>query len=91
MPDRRKLPRADKPLAIRIPPPLLNRIKEVASRLGMSDAEVIRLAAGIGLEHLRRIDYDLPSAILDASGVPSRAAQAEDPPGEDNGGEAHAA
>jgi hypothetical protein len=49
-----------------MPPVLMERIKTAAERLGISVAEVIRMAAGIGLEHLRRIDYNIDSAICDA-------------------------
>ena len=35
--------------------------------MGLSDAEIIRLAAGVGLERLKRINYDLAKAVCDAS------------------------
>jgi hypothetical protein len=67
MTERRKLPRSDKPIPIRIPKPLLERIKAAGEALGYSDAEVIRLAVSVGLERLRRINYDLSGAICDAA------------------------
>jgi hypothetical protein len=66
-PPGKKLPNSNNPFAIRVPQPLLNRIRAAAERLGIPDAEVIRLATGIGLERLRRIDYDIDSAVNDAA------------------------
>ena len=84
MKPRRKLPRAEKPLALRVPPALMARVKIAAEALGYSDAEVIRLAVSVGLERLRRINYDLGGAINDAAagGAESSAAlrAAEDSP-----------
>ena len=45
------------PLAI--PPDLDEKITIAAQRLAMPKSEVMRLAMAIGLEHFRRIDYDL--------------------------------
>lgn len=67
MPERRKLPRVTKPLAIRIAPPLMERIKAVALKMGLSDSEVMRLAMEIGFEKLKRIDYNIPKAVVDAA------------------------
>ena len=77
-------------MSVRVSKALQARIRAVAERLGYSDAEVIRLATGIGLEHLRRIGYDVESALLDASmkagALPARGEviemkAAEEPPG----------
>lgn len=67
MEPRRTLPRTSKPMALRIPPDLMQQIKEVGKIMGKADQEVIRLATEIGLEHLRRVNYNIASPILDAS------------------------
>lgn len=64
---RPKKPRIDKPFALRIPPYLLSQVKETAELMQKSDQEIIRLATEIGLEHLRRIDYNLAKAVVDAA------------------------
>lgn len=66
MQSRRKLPRTEKPLSIRIPPPLMAQIREAADKMGLSESAVIRLSADIGLEHLRRLDFSLSKAVVDA-------------------------
>ncbi|MFT4177508.1 MAG: hypothetical protein QM627_12760 [Luteolibacter sp.] len=55
------------PSSVRIPSELLLEIKKVAEVMSKSDAEVIRLATEIGLEHLRRIDYEIAKAVVDAA------------------------
>ena len=52
---------------IRIDPELEAKIEEAARLTGFSKADVMRLAMRIGLEDLRRINYDLPSVVLDAA------------------------
>ena len=65
--ERAKLPRSEKPIPLRIPPELMVRIRFAAQALGLPISEVIRLATSIGLERLRRIDYDLARAVNDAA------------------------
>lgn len=48
-------------------PSLIAQIKEAAALMEKSDQEIIRLATEIGLEHLRRIDYSLAKAVVDAA------------------------
>lgn len=82
--------RQEPPLTIRVTPPLRLRIQTAADRLGISFAEAIRLAVGIGLERLRRIDYDVDGAINDAvdktSGKPEAPASKGGRPGAAAGG-----
>lgn len=52
---------------IRIDADLEQRIDEAARLTGLSKADVMRLAMRIGFEDLRRINYDLPVAVVDAS------------------------
>jgi hypothetical protein len=53
-------------MALRISPAQMAKIKEAAAIMGVADQEVIRLATEIGLEHLRRIDYSVARAVVDA-------------------------
>lgn len=55
------------PSSIRIPKDLMIDVKRVAEIMNKSDAEVIRIATEIGLEHLRRIDYSIAKAVVDAT------------------------
>lgn len=59
--------RESKPVPIRIEPELDAKIEEAARLTGMSKAEVMRLAMRIGFEDLRRINYDIAGAVLDAA------------------------
>lgn len=61
-----KLPRSEKPMSVRIPPKLMARLILASKIMGIPKQEVLRQAAEIGLEHLRRIDYDTARAIIDA-------------------------
>ena len=56
-------------IPLRLTPPVLARVRAAAQRLGLSDQDVIRMAMGVGLEALRRVDYDLAALICDASGI----------------------
>ena len=49
---------------VRLPQVLRTELKRVAKIMGRSDDQMIRLAAEIGLEHLRRIDYSLARAVV---------------------------
>jgi predicted DNA-binding protein len=59
--------RESKPVPIRIEPELDAKIEEAARLTGMSKADVMRLAMRIGFEDLRRINYDIAGAVLDAA------------------------
>lgn len=56
-----------KPLPIRLPEELLERVQVVADALGMSVADTMRLSMRIGLEDLKRVDYDLAQLVVDAA------------------------
>jgi hypothetical protein len=55
-----------KPLPIRFPEELMERVQSVAESLGMSVADTIRLATRVGLEDLKRVNYDLAQLVVDA-------------------------
>lgn len=55
---------------LRFEPVLLEKITEAAEKTGLSKADIMRLAMEIGLEDLRRIDFDLP-ALISSSARPS--------------------
>lgn len=46
-----------------MPKTLLERVEVVAQRMNLSRQDVMRLAMDTGLEHLKRCNYDLASAI----------------------------
>lgn len=54
-------------MSLRIPPKLMAGIVQAAEIMGLPKQDVLRMAASIGLEHLRRIDYNLEKAVVDAS------------------------
>jgi predicted DNA-binding protein len=56
---------ADAPIPIRIPPALLTKIEFVAKQMDRSKQEIMRLAMEIGLEDLKRCNYDLAGAIVE--------------------------
>ena len=43
-------------------------IDKACEKLGLSKQDIIRLAVDIGLEHLRRVKYDLADCVLEKSG-----------------------
>lgn len=53
------------PIPLRINPLLEQMIDEAARLTGMAKSDTMRLALRIGLEDLRRIDYDVPGAVVD--------------------------
>lgn len=57
---------------LRFEPALLEKITEAANKTGLSKADIMRLSMEIGLEDLRRLDFDLPS-LISASARPSDA------------------
>jgi predicted DNA-binding protein len=54
-----------RPIPLAVPDELLNRLDEVAARMGRTRAQIMRDAIEIGLEDLRRCDYDLAGAVVD--------------------------
>jgi predicted DNA-binding protein len=58
---------SSKPIPIALPNDLVDRIKKASEAMGKSQQEVMRLALGIGLEDLARIDYNIESAIVNAA------------------------
>lgn len=55
------------PVPVRMDEELRTEIRAAAEALHWQDQDVIRLAVKIGLEKLRRVKFDLASAVLDAS------------------------
>lgn len=55
---------------VRLPQELDAKLNAAAELLDLSKQALMRLCLGIGLEHIRRCDYDLASAILDATHGP---------------------
>lgn len=58
---------SSKPVPIALPNALLDKIQKVAGLTGRSQQDIMRLAMEVGLEDLKRINYDLGSAVVDAS------------------------
>ena len=61
-----KLKQSD-PTPIRIPVKLLREIDAASSEIEMSKQETIRIAIRVGLERLRRVNYDLAGSVNDAA------------------------
>ena len=55
------------PVQVRMDEELRGEIREAAAKLHWQDQDVIRMAVKIGLAKLKRINYDLASAALDAA------------------------
>jgi adenylyl- and sulfurtransferase ThiI len=57
----------DKPIpsTIKFSPELQEKIAEAARITGLPKQEIIRLCTAIGIEDLRRINYDIAGAIVD--------------------------
>lgn len=55
---------------LRFGPALLEKITDAAHKTGLSKADIMRLSMEIGLEDLRRLDFNLPS-LISASARPS--------------------
>ena len=55
------------PIPIRLSPALLEKIQLAADLMGRTQQEVMRLAMEVGLEDLKRCNYDLAAAIVDAA------------------------
>lgn len=54
-----------RPIPLAVPDELLCRLDEAAARMGRTRAQIMRDAIEIGLEDLRRCDYDLAGAVVD--------------------------
>lgn len=52
---------------IRMSPDLLEKVRIASDRTGIAQADILRICLAIGLEDLRRIDYDIATAILESS------------------------
>lgn len=59
-----------KPVPVRFPEEVVERVRQVSESLGMSFADTIRLATRIGLEQLKRVNYDLATLVVDANNHP---------------------
>lgn len=72
---------SSKPVPLAIPNELLARVEDVAHRMHRSKQDIMRMAMEVGLEDLKRINYDITAAIVDAvertKVVPLAAALAE--------------
>jgi predicted DNA binding CopG/RHH family protein len=56
------------PIAVRFDAEQLAKIEQAAKATGLAKQDVIRLCLSIGLEKLRRVDFNLPAAVLDQAG-----------------------
>lgn len=54
---------------IRLDPELLEKVKEAAKKTGLAQADVMRLCLAIGIEDLRRVNFDLVKLVADAAQV----------------------
>ena len=52
---------------IRMSPELLEKVRIASERTGIAQADILRICLAIGLEDLRRINYDISGAILNQS------------------------
>lgn len=55
------------PTPLRLPRKLDDQIAHAAEMLGMSKQDTMRLAMSIGLEDLKRLDYNLAKALVSAA------------------------
>ena len=53
------------PSTIKFSPELQEKIAEASKRTGLPKQEIIRLCTAIGIEDLRRCNFDIASAIVD--------------------------
>ena len=53
------------PSTIKFSPELQEKIAEASQRTGLPKQEIIRLCTAIGIEDLRRCNFDIASAIVD--------------------------
>ena len=52
---------------IRMSPELMEKVTEAANLTGMAQADIMRLAIQMGLEDLRRINYNIGKCVSDAA------------------------
>ncbi|MGJ8644895.1 MAG: hypothetical protein ACSHX9_15925 [Luteolibacter sp.] len=57
------------PSTVKFSPELQKKIAIAAEKMELPKQEVIRLSAAIGLEKLRRINYDLAAAVVEKAKV----------------------
>ena len=62
------------PIPLRVNAALEAKIEEAARLTGMAKSDVMRLALEIGFEDLRRINYDIGGAVVDAARAETRGA-----------------
>jgi hypothetical protein len=53
------------PASLRMDERLLAKVEVAMQATGLSQAEILRIALAVGLEDMRRIDYDIAGAIVD--------------------------
>lgn len=54
------------PVSLRLSDEITNQLKFAAPKLNMSQQDVLRLCLRIGIEHLKRIDYEAAKCIVEA-------------------------
>lgn len=70
---------------IRMSPELLAKVNEACRRTGKSQATILRLALGMGLEDLKRIDYDIEGTLSKAANaLPSHLSMVPDEQGNES-------
>lgn len=62
---RKTSPGAAKVIPMRFKQDLLEKLAAAAEALGLPQQDVARMSMAVGLEHLRRIDYDLTKLIVE--------------------------
>lgn len=55
------------PSTVKFPPETLRKLKEAAELTGLPMQEIIRMCAGIGLIHLKKINFDIHGTIYKAT------------------------
>lgn len=62
---KRVRPSYGTPTTIRFKDEIEKQIEVASKKLGLAKVDVIRLACAVGLEDLRRVNYDVAGAIVD--------------------------
>lgn len=57
--------KSSKPVPIALPNEMVDQIRQICDLTQMSQQEVMRWAMRVGIEDLRRIDYNIAGAIVD--------------------------
>ncbi|GAA5482493.1 hypothetical protein [Haloferula sargassicola] len=52
---------------IRLDPETLELVKVASERTGLAQADILRLCLAIGLEDLRKLNYQIPTVLSDAA------------------------